>query len=161
MLSDLKATDILEIIQFFHFDNPIIRSKAFICKDYKQVIIGVNMVKLKCHNCGREIEVETPPKEFVCTCGAVNVVPTFDGTGDAACTCLVPTGFEWQEPAGVKAGPGGKIYITAQGTEMTKDEYIKAFKLDPDLALAYMRELGREGKEGYTNVSTLGKKKVR
>jgi len=43
MLSDLKATDILEIIQFFHQDNPIIRSKAFICKDNNQKIIGENM----------------------------------------------------------------------------------------------------------------------
>ena len=43
-LDDLRAEDILEVIQFFHFDdNSIIRSKALITKDYTQVIIGDSM----------------------------------------------------------------------------------------------------------------------
>jgi len=119
------------------------------------------MSKFKCHNCGRQVESDklTKDTEWVCTCGAVNVVPLLDGTGDDAVSCLAPTGFEWQLPSGVLEGPRGKIYITAQGTQMTKDEFMTAFKVDPDLALEYMRKLGEEGKPGFFNTSTLGRKK--
>jgi len=100
------------------------------------------MVTLKCHNCGSERETDNPPKEFVCRiCGAVNVVPLIDGTAGEAAGCMPPTGFEWKLPAGFK-GPndpalGEKIYITAQGDEMTRQEYIEEFHIDPELALAY------------------------
>jgi len=76
MLDDLSASDILEIIKFFHQDNPIIRSKAFICKDYKQVIIGVNMSKHICENCKQEFD--WPPSAadtWTCpTCGHKNTI---------------------------------------------------------------------------------------
>lgn len=95
---------------------------------------------LKCHNCGSEKEPVTVPKEFVCkVCGAVNVVMLNDGTADSAGGCIAPTGFEWTLPAGKLDGPAGTIYVTAQGTHMTKVEYIETFGLDPDIALAYMR----------------------
>ena len=99
------------------------------------------MVTLKCHNCGSEKETDKPPKEFVCkVCGGVNVVPLTDGTADQACGCLAPDGFEWTLPAGKKTSAVGEtVYITAQGSMMTKSEYIEAFGLDPEIALAYMR----------------------
>lgn len=98
------------------------------------------MVILKCHNCGSEKETDNPPKEFVCKiCGGVNVVALTDGTADQAGGCISPTSFEWQLPAGVLDGPMGKIFVTAQGSHMTKAEYIEAFGLDPEIALAYMR----------------------
>jgi len=99
------------------------------------------MVTLKCHNCGSERETDSPPKEFVCRiCGAVNVVPLTDGTYDEAAGCIPPTSFEWKLPAGCKeTALGEKIFITAQGTEMSKKEYIDAFGLDPEIALGYMR----------------------
>jgi len=162
MLSDLKATDILEIIQFFHFDdNPIVRQKAFICKDYNQVIIGVNMVILKCHGCGREAETDNPPKEFVCkVCGAVNIVPENDGTASEACGCIPPTGFEWKLPAGINRNANGEVeVVTAQGTKMTVAEWISAFGCDPVIAHQHMLELGKTGIPGFFNLSTLGKKK--
>jgi hypothetical protein len=98
------------------------------------------MVILKCHNCGSEKEVKSPPKEFVCkVCGGVNVVPATDGTSSEACGCIAPTGFEWTLPAGKIKSPAGIIYVTSQGSHMTKKEYIDAFGLDPDIALEYMR----------------------
>jgi len=43
-------------------------------------------------------------------------------------------------PAGVLTDAvGRKIYVTAQGSQMTKEEYIDAFGLDPEIALIYMR----------------------
>ena len=97
-------------------------------------------VTLKCHNCGAETELEKKPKEFKClVCGAVNVVPLTDGAADQACGCIAPTGFEWTLPAGKLSGPSGTVYVTAQGSHMTKAEYIEAFGLDPEIALAYMR----------------------
>lgn len=99
------------------------------------------MVLLKCHNCGSERETDNPPKEFVCRiCGAVNVIPLTDGTAGEAAGCLPPTSFEWTLPAGVLTDAvGRKIYVTAQGSQMTKEEYIDAFGLDPEIALIYMR----------------------
>ncbi|MCK9570249.1 hypothetical protein M0R72_14990 [Candidatus Pacearchaeota archaeon] len=74
MLSDLN--DILEIIKFFHCDNPIMRSKALITKDYNQQIIGVNMSKHICENCKQEFE--WPPGSadtWTCpTCGHKNQI---------------------------------------------------------------------------------------
>jgi hypothetical protein len=97
-------------------------------------------VILKCHNCGSEKETDSPPKEFVCkVCGGVNVVALTDGSADQAGGCIAPTGFEWTLPAGKLSGPAGTIYVTAQGSHMTKAEYIEAFGLDPDIALEYMR----------------------
>ena len=98
------------------------------------------MVILICHNCDSEKETDNPRKEFVCkVCGGVNVVALTDGTADQAGGCIAPTGFEWTLPAGVLDGPMGKIFVTAQGSQMTKAEYIEAFGLDPEIALAYMR----------------------
>lgn len=111
------------------------------------------MVTLRCHGCGREAKTDNPPKEFVCkVCGAVNVVLQIAETSSEACGCLPPTGFEWTLPAGMKEGPGGRIYITAQGTEMTKQEYIDAFGLDPDIAREWMRKMGRDGKKGFVKL---------
>ena len=116
---------------------------------------------LKCHKCGEEKETELHPKEFVCkNCGAVNVV-AYDNSSEDSAGCIPPTSFEWTLPAGVMEGPTGKTYVTAQGSHMTKEEYIDAFGLDPDMAINWMRKMGEEGKEGYFNTSTLGKRKKR
>lgn len=98
-------------------------------------------MRVKCHNCG--ITAEYPDaKEFVCvTCGAVNVVPVHNGTVDAEVMCLAPTGFEWRMPAG-KIGNEilGFRYVTAQGTQMSREEYMREFGIDPEIALQYMRK---------------------
>lgn len=98
-------------------------------------------MKLKCHNCGAGVEFSTAPKEFVCpVCGAVNVVPVYTGVSDEELGCLAPTGFEWTLPTGKNGNPiTGFEYVTAQGTHMTREEYIQTFGVDPEIALQYMR----------------------
>ncbi len=109
------------------------------------------MVELKCHNCGSIKEVDNPPKEFICkNCGAVNVVELGDGTADQACGCIAPTGKEWQEPAGFKIIGGEKIWITAQGSEMTKEEYIEAFGKDPEIYQEWMKN--HKAPDGYVKL---------
>ncbi len=100
------------------------------------------MTTLICHNCGHEVDVDVLPKEFVCsTCGAVNVVEIRDPTSGEAAGCIPPTSFEWKLPAGVMRDAMGKaIYVTAQGSHMTREEYMAAFGLDPDVALENMRK---------------------
>lgn len=96
---------------------------------------------LKCHNCGTEMDFQSVPKEFVCSvCGAVNVVPQVPEASDEPLSCLAPTGFEWRLPAGKIWNPIlGYRYVTAQGTQMTREEYLAEFKIDPEAALEYMR----------------------
>ncbi|MCX8207696.1 MAG: hypothetical protein N3G75_07690 [Methanothrix sp.] len=70
----------------------------------------------------------------------MNVVPVYKGTSDEELGCIAPTGFEWQLPAGKIGNPVlGFKYITAQGTQMTREEYLATFKIDPEVALQYMR----------------------
>lgn len=118
------------------------------------------MKTLICHGCGSEKKVYIFPREFCCKdCGAVNVVPLGEGTSNEPIGCIPPKGFEWTLPAGVKADPTDKkIYITAQGSEMTKKEFMDVFGCDPDIMRTAMRKLGIEGVEGFKNLSTLGKK---
>ncbi len=61
--------------------------------------------------------------------------------------CLPPEGFEWLEPSGrIGNAMTGFIYKTAlgeekllDGTRLTRDVWIKSFKIDPLRALIYMR----------------------
>ena len=117
---------------------------------------------LKCHGCGSVKETNKNPKEFVCkNCGAVNMVPEGDGTSLAPLGCTPPKGFEWTLPSGKQTDPSGKtIYVTAQGSMMSKKEFIETFGCDPDIMLRKMREMGVKGVKGYKNLSTLGKLKV-
>ena len=120
------------------------------------------MVKLICHGCGDEKDVakDAVPKEFVCQkCGAVNVVSEDYSSTDAA-ACLPPKGFEWKLPAGKKTNAAGEtVYVTAQGTEMTKKQFLETFGVDADIMIRKMREMGEKGVKGYTNTSTLGRKR--
>jgi DNA-directed RNA polymerase subunit RPC12/RpoP len=96
-------------------------------------------MELVCHNCGNSIEVENVPKEYVCKkCGAVNVVLQRSELYGEALGCIPPTSFEWTLPAGVMVDAvGRKTYVTAQGSYLTKEEYIRDFGFDPDIAIAY------------------------
>jgi hypothetical protein len=121
------------------------------------------MVILRCHGCGSEKEVSTAPKEYVCRdCGCVNVVVQ-DTSAPEACGCIPPAAWMgWNLPAGVHQDPMGTLwYVTAQGTEMTAQEFIEAFGFDPAVAHERMLKLGREGIPGFENLSTLGKRKAK
>jgi len=108
----------------------------------------------KCHHCGWENETEfsdeemtaNSPVERICfRCGSVSTVTP--GAAEARLACLPPKGFEWLKPLGRIGDPlSGFIYTTALGEEMlsdgtrlTRDVWIKTFKIDPLRALIYMR----------------------
>ncbi len=120
-------------------------------------------MKAKCANpdCGKITEIPDNAKKFLCSCGVVNTPqPETAGTGEEACGCLLPTGFEWTLPAGRFETPKGTLYATADdGTKLTRQEWIDQMGSDPEILKAWMEKMGREGKPGFENVSTLGAKK--
>lgn len=121
-------------------------------------------MKAKCANpdCGKITEIPDNAKKFLCNdCGCVNTPQKENaGSGEEACGCLLPTGFAWRLPSGEFETPEGTMYSTADdGTMLTRDEWIAAFGSDPAILKAWMRKMGREGKSGFKNVSTLGAKK--
>ncbi len=121
------------------------------------------MVKLKCANsrCGHITELPAMPKKFVCSeCGVLNTPqPATSGSGDEACGCLLPEGFEWLLPAGEFEGPKGPEFATADdGTRLTLDQWIEDFGSDPRKLRAWMTKMGIEGRPGYANLSTLGRR---
>lgn len=120
----------------------------------------LEITKFTCHGCGRTLETDKHPKEWCCSlCGAINVVNYVEEGGVTAASCVPPKGFEWKEPAGVLKGPRGKIYVSAQGTHMTKEEWMEAWGVDPEINLRWMRNMGKKGEEGYANMSTLAEGK--
>lgn len=117
----------------------------------------LNKNVVRCQGCGKTITINSEDKEFVCrTCGAVNVVPEGNGFADSPLGCISPKGFEWTLPSGVLKSADGKIiYVTAQGTHLSKESFIRIFGCDPEITLANMRKLGVQDIEGYRNLSTL------
>lgn len=119
-------------------------------------------MKYKCANCEAISELPDKLKKFLCPdCGVVNTPDRENaGTGENACCCLLPKSFEWRLPVGEFDTPNGKMYSTADdGTMLTRDEWIAAFGSDPAILKEWMRKMGKEGKEGFKNVSTLGARK--
>jgi phage FluMu protein Com len=120
------------------------------------------MVNLKCAGCGKMwSQDKVPSKQFICPqCGAVNNVEWENaGTGDQAAGCLLPTTFEWKMPSGEFQTPFGLEYTTADGKRMTRIEWINDYGCDPKILYDNMRKYGKEGMPGFTNLSTLGRKK--
>jgi len=119
-------------------------------------------MKFRCANCETVVEFPSRPKKFICPeCGAPNT-PTSgtEGTGAGACDCILPTGFEWREPAGVIFDGATYLFKSPDdGKELTRDQWIQIYGYDPQKRLEYMRKLGKEGVPGFKNLSTLGKKK--
>ena len=85
-------------------------------------------------------------KKFICqNCGAVNVVDITaqdltDPSDDDWLPCLLPTGFEWSLPAG-KITPvvGDPIYISASGEQLSREDYLMKYNIDPEVAYQLMR----------------------
>ena len=123
-------------------------------------------MKAKCANCGRISEISDGAKGFICgNCGVMNIPQSEDfGTGEEACGCLVPEGAEWLLPSGefhvfpTTENPEGLEYATAEGARFTLREWIDYFKTDPRIAREWMKKLGKEGADGFKNLSTLRRK---
>lgn len=120
------------------------------------------MVDLKCAGCGEITTLPAMPKKFLCkSCGAPNTpLPENYGTGEGACSCCLPTNFEFRMPAGVIGEGENLMYITPDNSEaLTRIEWVECYGYDPKAKLEEMRRRGKEGVPGYFNLSTLGRKK--
>lgn len=121
------------------------------------------MVDLKCAGCGEITTLPVMPKKFLCRfCGAPNTPqPSTVGTGAEACSCILPTSFEWKMPSGVIGEGDNLMYSTPDdpGCYLTRYEWIEVYGYDPKAKLEEMRRRGKEGVPGYFNCSTLGRKR--
>lgn len=100
-------------------------------------------MKLKCFKCENIWECNCTVEATCPYCGSTNIIPT-DTDVDVEedwLQCLEPEGFEWSMPSGKKGNPvTGYTYVAANGDELTKNEYLDKYKMDPDVALEYMRK---------------------
>lgn len=119
----------------------------------------------KCAKCGYINNVPDDAKKFCCSsCGVLNTPqPDTAGTGDQACGCLLPERHEFFLPSGKITDPRGALYdqfLTADdGTSISREKWIRDFGYDPEIIWQNMRKQGKEGVEGYVNLSTLGKRR--
>jgi hypothetical protein len=91
--------------------------------------------------------------KIICpNCGAVSdIAPLEEGEEKDWLECSLPKGFEWSLPAG-KISPvvGEPIYISATGEQLTWDQYIEKYNIDPEIAYQRMRaRSGHEIREGF------------
>ncbi len=98
---------------------------------YKQLIQKVSGMAIKkfiCKNCGVVNEAE------------ITVEDLTENTNDWL-SCTLPTGFEWILPAG-KITPivGDPIYISGNGEQLSRENYILKYDIDPEVAYQLMRE---------------------
>lgn len=114
-----------------------------------------------CKVCDFPVQFPGSNKKTLCShCGTINTKPQGNPSGGWL-PCVVPEGFEWREPAGVKGDVpkmhlAGKeyidynalvalplnadvIYIDAFGKEWARADWIKEKSLDPATALKRMR----------------------
>jgi hypothetical protein len=110
-------------------------------------------ISVICFNCGAKNEVDIEPILtsgkipifFVCQeCGALNEVdvdPQDLNDREQDWLCLPPKGFEWVLPSG-KIVPiiGDPIYVSAFGEYLSRNAYLKKYKVDPEIAYEYMRK---------------------
>jgi transcription elongation factor Elf1 len=110
-------------------------------------------ISVICFNCGAKNEVDIEPILtsgkipifFVCQeCGALNEVdvdPQNLNDREQDWLCLPPKGFEWVLPSG-KIVPiiGDPIYVSAFGEYLSRNAYLKKYKVDPEIAYEYMRK---------------------
>jgi|WetSurMetagenome_2_1015567.scaffolds.fasta_scaffold84546_1 hypothetical protein len=103
-------------------------------------------MEIKCAACGATKNTRTPPMEFICKdCGCINVTEIKEEGGRQACSCLLPTTFEWTLPVGRIGNPiSGYKYVSPSGTIMTREQWLKAWSTDPEIALQWMRSGGAE-----------------
>jgi hypothetical protein len=84
--------------------------------------------------------------KFVCkNCGAVNekereiiLDPQY---GEEDWLCDLPLGFEWILPVG-KISPivGTPLYVSSQGGNLSREEYLSRYNVDPEIAYQLMRK---------------------
>jgi len=72
-------------------------------------------------------------------CGTVSEIKDEQESEDWL-ECITPTGFEWTLPAGkIMMITGTVSYIDAFGNKMSREDYIKKYNVDPEVAYTNMR----------------------
>lgn len=123
-------------------------------------------MKYKCanSNCGTVVELEKRPLKFICPeCGVLNTPQSGNEGADQACGCLLPESFEWLLPSGKIEDPRGdrfdKFLTADDGTVIPRLDWISTYGYDPEIVWRKMRSQGKNGVEGYLNLSSLKNKK--
>jgi hypothetical protein len=128
-------------------------------------------IRAKCHKCSFINVLQAEPIGatgkveimFACAnCGALNEI-NIDFSDPAnpveEWLCLPPTGFEWSLPSGkIKPAAGDPIYVSAIGEHLSRENYIDRYKVDPEVALKYMRShkgvsMGSKTSSGLGNIT--------
>lgn len=83
---------------------------------------------------GKQVKCKCPQ------CGTVSLADVKEITEDGWLPCSVPGGFEWTLPSG-KITPvvGAPIYVDAVGKQMSYQEFLDKYNVDPEIAYTKMR----------------------
>jgi hypothetical protein len=105
-------------------------------------------------------------KKAICkNCGVVNEISSesFGDENDDWLQCDLPLGFEWILPAG-KITPvvGDPIYISGLGENLSRDDYLLKYNIDPEIAYQNMRQnmRGRMGRQPVSRILNIEKKQA-
>ena len=73
-------------------------------------------------------------------CGTVSLADVKETTEDGWLPCVAPGGFEWTLPSG-KITPvvGAPIYVDAFGKQMSYQDFLTKYNVDPEIAYTKMR----------------------
>lgn len=74
-------------------------------------------------------------------CGCVNILDLpAPVAGEDWLGCALPTGFEWNLPAGkITPVAGPIIYVDATGNHLSREAYLAKYNIDPEIAYQNMR----------------------
>lgn len=79
-------------------------------------------------------------------CGTISIVNVED-VEENWLPCILPTGFEWNLPAGkLTPAAGPAIYVSAFGEHLSREAYMAKYNIDPEVAYKNMRATIRSPK---------------
>lgn len=78
-------------------------------------------------------------KKIICKqCGSVNTIDGHEGTDFVS--SKLPDDFDWFIPMKKTiSSDGGPAYISQSGESMSREEYIRKYNIDPDIAHTKMK----------------------
>jgi hypothetical protein len=94
-------------------------------------------------------------------CGTVSTADVKEATEEGWLPCSIPQGFEWTLPSG-KITPivGKPIYVDAFGKNMSYEEYLAKYSVDPEIAYTKMRATIGSPKPNPVGAGAGGKPKL-
>ena len=94
-------------------------------------------------------------------CGTVSMADVKETTEDGWLPCSLPGGFEWTLPSG-KITPvvGAPLYTDAGGAQLSYEDYLKKYNVDPEIAYTKMRATIGSPKPNPVGAGAGGKPKI-